>query len=59
MEADGITPTNSNIVTISGNNILTGYHLVTDTQIDTASTARIDDRAIQNLLDIDIFVEYR
>jgi len=48
MEVAGITPTPSNIITISGHSILTDYHLVTETQVANTSTARINDQAIQN-----------
>lgn len=36
------------ILTFGGNNLLTHYHSVTDTDIETALTARVDPRAVQN-----------
>lgn len=42
------TPNPTNILQIGGKNILTEYHSISDTEIETAATARTNDRAIQN-----------
>lgn len=42
------TPNPTNIIDINDKNILTEYHSITDQEITTASTARVNNRAIQN-----------
>ena len=41
-------PIASNIITITGHNILTNYHSVIDAKVNTASASCNDNRAIQN-----------